>query len=189
LNKWIDSISDRTALDIANRTSKAFLNVADWIRIYGNTQQAQAVVNILLALNIPLTPLIAPTTVAVPAVSDINTLIANIDLLRVAACLPSATGIATLKHDYQAGSSAIAPDYNAVNDWERDLQLIRDCLVTAVDYMVYCGVASAGQPRFWQAHFHTWAWVPAASSPVRHLRCGLSSTGSGLLRQNYFRRY
>jgi hypothetical protein len=36
---WLDPIIDRTQTDIINRTSKAFLNVADWTRIDGNTKE------------------------------------------------------------------------------------------------------------------------------------------------------
>lgn len=189
MSRWIDPITDRTEADILNRTAKAFINIADWLRIYGNSLQAQAAVRVLMALEVELSELPTPAITDFPDVDEINSLIENIDLLREAACLPSATGIVALKHDYLAGPGAVAPYYKDVNDWEKDLEIIRDALVRAVDYLVYCGVAAVGQPRFWQNRFRRWEFVPEAASPVRSPRCGLAISGSGMTRQNLFRRY
>jgi hypothetical protein len=213
---WIEPIYDRTAADITNRTSKAFFNILDWVRIYGNTQQIQAIVNVMLSLSIPITRLTQPAITTIPAVADINSLIDNIEQLRVAACLPVATGAVSLKSNYLAGNSADAPDYIAVNTWEEDIQLIRECLHSAASQVVYCGMANCGQTHLIQVHWRKWRYVFDANDPGRrirtgaimatslnrqnkfrslvdhhrrHTRCGISNCGSGLLRQNGFRRY
>ena len=186
---WRDPITDRTQTDILFRTAKAFLNVSDWLRITGNTEQVQVVVRLMLSLEVPLSALIEPTIITFPRVEDINTLIANIDALQAAACLPAGIGIVPLKYNHIAGSGAVAPDYADVNDWERDLLLIRAWLVTAADYRMTCGVANCGQPRFWQARFRVWPYILPAVSPVRSPRCGLTIAGASLIRQNSWRKY
>lgn len=150
---WLNSITDRTLADIQNRAAKAFFNVADWNRINGNTAEVQAQILSLLGVNVALITLTAPTTTTFPSAASINQLVENIERLRVAACLPSATGIVPLKYDYQAGAGAEAPDYQAVNAWEQALNLMHNLLPQAADYFVSCGVAAAGQARFWQARF------------------------------------
>ena len=187
---WLEPITDRTADDIVNRTAKAFLNVADWLRIRGNTLQAQAVVNILMGLNVQVSDLASPAITTWPSASEINDLIGDIDTLREAAHLPASTGLVELKHDYLAGAGAVAPDYTDVNDWEQDLLLVRDGLAQAASYLVYCGVSGCGQARYWQARFRAWpGYVPPAASPVRRPLAGIAVAGSGYLRQNKFRRY
>jgi hypothetical protein len=150
---WTDPVTDRAMTDLLNRTAKGFLNVADWVRINANTEAVQALVDTLLALDVDLTTLTTPSITTHPTATEINQLIENIELLREAACLPAAAGVLPLKRDYQGGAGAIAPNYEAVNAWERNLSLLYALLVTASDYFVYCGVANAGQSRFWQNRF------------------------------------
>ena len=38
-------ITDRTLTDITTKTAKAFFNVADWVRIYGNAEIINAIVS------------------------------------------------------------------------------------------------------------------------------------------------
>lgn len=189
MSRWNDPITDRTQADIINRTQKAFFNVADWLRIHENTDQARVIVEVLAGIDIDLIPLDAPTIYSFPTVTEINYLIENIEVLRVAAALPGSAGLVDLFDDYQAGAGAIAPDYNAVNNWEQNLLLVHDLLVHAVDYLVYAGVAQAGQTRSWQNRYRRWAFVPAAASPARRVRAGLATAGAGLQRNNSYRRY
>jgi hypothetical protein len=217
MDKWIDPIFDRDQDDIATRTAKAFFNVADWIRINGNTQQVQAVVNIMLGLSIPVTSLPEPSITTIPSVDDVNAFILNIERLRSAAAMPVGTGLVPLKVDYKAGASADAPDYNAVNDWERDVYLIRECLREAVEQVIYCGSFNCGQARLWAVNWRHWqGYVPDANDAHRMIRlgskvgqgftrqnrwrslinrhrrvarCGLSTCGASIIRQNGFRRY
>lgn len=187
---WTEPITDRTADDITNRTAKAFLNVVDWIRINGNARLVNTLVTVLRGLNIEFTELSQPVITTFPSTDDINAFIENIDRLREAAYMPAASGLVALKHDYRAGMSGDSPDYQAVNDWEKDLELLRSLIVTSSDYMIYCGVAAPGQPRFWQVRWRINPnWVQPAASPVRRARSGAAACGTGLMRQNQFRRY
>lgn len=188
-NTWTPAVYDRTATDVTNRTAKAFFNVADWLRIHNNARLANMLTNIYLGLSIPFTELTTPTVTSFPSVEEINTLVENIDLLRESAHLPAATGIVTLDHDYTAGLNGSSPDYLDVNDWERDLDLIRSCLRGAVEQVVHCGVGGCGQQRFWQVRFRVFPFVPVVPSPVRRPRCSVANCGTGLTRQNNFRRY
>ena len=184
---WNEPIYDRTANDVAQRLPKGFFNVADWVRINGNTRQVQAIVNIMLSLNLPFTELAQPSITTIPSVEDINAFVANIERLRAAAYLPVSTGVTPLKTDYKAGNSADAPDYNAVNAWERDLALIRELLVNAANDLIYCGVSNCGQVRPWASRFRNWqGYVPEAIDYRRVPRLGLAA-GTGLTRQNRWR--
>jgi len=188
--RWQEGmIYDRTLVDVTNRTAKAFFNVSDWLRIFGNSKIANQLLNVYLSLAVPFTELSAPTITTFPAVADINTLIQNIDLVRAAAYLPVATGIVALKYDYVAGNGATAPDYTSVNAWEQDIQLIRDYLISSANYLINCGVGTCGQVRFWQVQFRSWIYVSVAGSPVRRPRCGIVSSGSNLMRQTLWRKY
>ena len=189
MTKWTPAVYDRTAQDLVDRTAKAFLNIADWMRLSGNTEYVAAFIRVMTGLNVPLDPVITPTVTHFPSADELNALIGNIDALREAAYLPAGTGIVPLKHDYTAGAGGQSPNYEAVNAWERDLQLVRDCLAAASDYLVYAGVAAVGQPRSWQNQFRRWEWVPDAASPVRRPRTGIAVAGAGYTRQNEFRRY
>ncbi len=151
-SSWVTPITDRSAADILDRTSKAFFNIADWVRINGNTEVVRALVETALSLSITPHTLTEPTTTVFPSAEDINHLIDNIDMLREAACLPDSL-IVPLKHDWLEGILSDAPDYLDVNDWENDLLVIWSLLPAAADYFVYCGVAACGQPRFWQNQF------------------------------------
>lgn len=189
MSKWFYPITDRTATDIVNRTSKAFLNVADWLRIYGNTEQAQALAQVMLATAVTLTDLSAPAITSFPAAAEINTLIENIDLIRQAIAAPTSIGIVALDHDYEAGSGATVPTYVEVNAWENDLLLLREVILVMADDQIFCGVANAGQERHWQARYHAFAYVQPAASWKRTPRAGIATVGSGRTRQNCFRRY
>lgn len=187
MSKWIEPIYDRTALDITNRTPKAFFNILDWARIYGNTQQVQAVINIMLALDIPVTDLSAPSILTIPTADDINALAANIERLRAAAALPTAAGVSVIKTDWKSGSGADAPDFNTVNDWERDLALIRSLTATAAEQALYCGAFDCGAPWMIAHSFQPWrGYVPNANDLRRVPRLS-TVAGAGLTRQNRWR--
>lgn len=150
---WVSPVYDRTATDIANKTSKAYFNVADWTRIYDNSLIARNNVQTQYGLTITFTTLTTPTTATIPSAALINSLILNIERTRQASGLPLGLGLAVLKTNWPEGINALAPDYGDVNDWERDLYLIYTYLPYAVGYAVACGVSRAGQPRFWQNKF------------------------------------
>ncbi len=184
---WTSPITDRTLEDILQRTEKAFFNVSDWLRIYGNSQIVSILVNALLGLGVPFTELEPPAITHFPTADEINDLIANIDRLRQAAALPESSGVVPLKTDWQPGSGAAAPDYEDVNDWERDLDLIRSLLVEAMEYAIFCGVAAAGQPRYWQNRFRRWPHYVKPVDRRRLPRAGVAAAGNGITRANRWR--
>lgn len=148
---WVTPITDRAQTDIDSKTSKGYFNVSDWVRIDGNVD----VVLAMLTSNGYETPsktsLTTPTTTTIPTVSELNSFINNIVILQEVVYLGSS--LATLKHDYQPGANADAPDFNDVNDWENNLLVMYDSIPKAVDFRIACGVARAGQERFWQNQF------------------------------------
>jgi hypothetical protein len=186
---YLDPITDRSATDIAAKTAKAFFNVADWARIYGNAQVAKVLIETLNAVEITFTAIAEPTIASMARASAINTLCANIENIRAGTSLPEIVGIIDLKTDWGTGPTSAAPYYITVNQWEAMIDALRAAMVLSVDYRVYCGVAVVGQARFWQSYFRVYTWVENDPSPTRHARTGVPNTGSGLTHQNKFRRY
>lgn len=189
MSKWQKPITDRTATDILNRTSKAFFNIADWLRIHGNTEQVRLLLRLVTGIEAVKPDAVTISTSTFVSADAINDLVKTIDDLRQSVKLPPIDGIKPLRYDYIAGAGGTSPTYLDVNDWERDLELVRDCLIKIADYIVYCGVAAAGQPRHWQARYRRWAWVQPAAEPVRRPRTGLAICGTGMTRQNTWRKY
>lgn len=188
MTTYTTPIFDRTVDDISARTAKAFFNLSDWMRVYGNAQIVNAIVSALNG-HIAFDTVVEPTITTIPTVTELNTLLANIERLRVGSGLPPIEGITSIKHDWIEGSAADAPDYLDANDWEKVLDVIFHSVVLSTDYRVYCGVAGAGQPRLYQARWRVHGWVPDSVSPVRRARTGVATTNTGLTRNNSFRRY
>jgi hypothetical protein len=120
---YVTPVTDRTSADIAARNSKAFMNVADWSRIYSNSQLVNSLAAIMLDTGIVFNILSTPTITTIPNVTDLNTLTGNIERVRVAviAVLPTLTEI---KDDYEAGPDKTAPKYTDVNLWESVLDAV-----------------------------------------------------------------
>jgi len=189
MTPYLEPVTDRTAADISAKTAKAFLNVADWARIYGNAQVAHVLVETLNQIEVTFTTIADPTIASMARASAINTLCTNIENIRAGSSLPDIVGIIDLKTDWATGPTAASPDYITVNEWEAMIEALRAAMVLSVEYRVYCGVAAVGQARFWQNRFRVYTWVQDDPSPIRNARAGISTTGSGLTRQNKFRRY
>jgi hypothetical protein len=151
---WVTPIYDRTLADVTGRTSKAYFNVADWSRIYGNIDYLHDLFVTMMGVDVTLAALTTPTITTIPTVADINALIEEIDLLRQATSFQPSAGVVPLIYDYQAGNMVPSPSYISVNDWEKDLDLMRVLLLRMSDDLISCGVASCGQAHFWQARFH-----------------------------------
>jgi hypothetical protein len=183
---WDSPIYDRSITDITTPTSKGFFNVADWVRINGNTEIVNTLINVLKSLSITFDTLTPPTITTIPNIDDVNDFVDNIERIRAASGVPLATGLVALKNDYTSGG--IAPDYTTVNDWERDLKLLREYLVKYAYYSVYCGVGGCGQTRMWQVRFRMFPFAMPADS-IRSMRTGVGECGTGLTRLNKFRRY
>lgn len=120
---YTTAVTDRTQTDITNRTSKAFLNVADWTRIYTNAQLTASYGELVKGSYIVFTPIAPATTTTWPSVTDLNTLLANINRIRTAFLtnLPSLTAV---KEDWTAGQGSIAPNYTHVNQWEANVDAV-----------------------------------------------------------------
>jgi hypothetical protein len=187
--RYITPIYDRAESDIENRTSKAFFNVTDWARIHNNTQVAQLLVEALLSIDITSNTVTPPTMTTIPTVTQLNEFLENIETLRLASALPEITGLVAIKYDWIAGRMAGTPDYLVVNDWERVLDIVYNAIARSVEYAIYCGVGAVGQPRFYQHRFRRYGWVQPSDTPSRHARAGVATCGTGLTRNNSYRRY
>ncbi len=150
---WLPSITDRDAADLIARVPKAFFNVEDWMRIDQHTLYCQEQILALLGVDVTLNTLTVPDITTIPTAAEINELIENIDRLRLAVSFPAALGLVALDYDYEAGTGAVAPDYEDVNAWENDLKLLKEGLEQAAGYFIPCGVGTSGQSHLWQARF------------------------------------
>jgi hypothetical protein len=157
---WVTPITDRTQSDIVARNSKAFFNVADWQRIYDDTQYVANQVASLLGISVTLTSLSTPTITTIPAVADINTLIANVETVKAAILgYYALTGTNVLKTDWAVGVDQPSPNYVIVNLWENNLDVMH-------------------------------AWLTASLALTRRFaRTGVAPTGAGMTRQNLWRAY
>jgi hypothetical protein len=183
-------VTDRAAADITGRTAKAFINMVDWARIYSNAQFIHTLLETISGYGVTFNAITAWTVTTIPTVAEFNILLANIERLRLASNLPAITGFTEIKDDWIAGTAAESPDYVDANLWEFVIDTIYHGVYRATAYGIYCGVATAGQIRFYQ---HRWReypdWVPDAGSPTRKARAGIAIAGAGMMRNNKFRRY
>ena len=150
---WITPIYNRTLADVTNKTSIGVFNVLDWNRITGNIAVVLVMANANVLLNIAQNSLTQPTATTIPSVVDINNLAQNIELIRAAIGIPITTGCVPINYAYQSGMNGISPNYNAVNTWELDLNLIYIYLPPIINYREPCGVAACGQAHFRQNLF------------------------------------
>lgn len=187
--RYIEAITNRAQSDIDSLTAKAFFNIVDWQRIYNNSQVAKAIVDFLLSINVSFDELTEPSITTIPTVTEINTLLANIERIRDASGLPEINGISEIFASWQEGAGANAPDYLNVNEWEQILEYLVKSFPAMLDYQIYCGVASVGQIRFYQNKFRRLTYIPDDPAFVRRARTGISNSGVGLTRNNGFRRY
>ena len=187
--RFLKPITDRTAADLLARNSKAFLNVADWHRIYGNAQLANQLLNSLLDADLDFPESVLPDITSFPSIAEVNELLNALEQMRLESGLPALPGLVELRTDWLAGGSAQAPDYLDLNAWERVIEVLFSSAGLVAENFVYCGVAAAGQPRFYQHRWRQFQWVPDALAPVRRARTGAAKTGTGLKRQNQYRRY
>ena len=188
MTKFITPIYDRTLADISSRTPKAFFNVADWRRVYGNSQIVNDLLFILFGNDVDFDTLTEPVITTIPTVTAVNTMLENIERVRLACGLPTIAALGEIKTDWAEGSAADAPDYIDANQWEEIINAVFVGLGYSVEYLVYCGVANVGQPRFYQHRFRQFqGWVKPVIIPLRMPRTGVAAAGQSLLRQNRFR--
>lgn len=136
---YITPITDRALSDVTTLTAKGYFNcvagvtiggvtsVNDWGRVYGNAQFVNAEILAVAGHAVPFTTITAPTTAQNPTtmVAMFNSLLANIEAMRVyintigAAIAPITTLV------YTAGAGTYAPNYTDVNQWESCLDQIK----------------------------------------------------------------
>lgn len=127
MSGYTTPVTDRAASDIVARNSKAFINVADRVRIYHNSYLVSALASVELGTTITFNALTDPTTTSFPTVTEWNTLLANIEAVRLAVAALSIPGTSTgIKDDWEAGPGKHAPDYTDANLWESTLDAIWD---------------------------------------------------------------
>lgn len=119
-------VTDRTAADIVAKNSKAYFNVADWTRVYNNSQLVNSLVTVMLDERITFDTLTAPTIATIPTVTDFNTMIANIERTRFEVAANTPIVAVEIKDDWAAGFNQDAPDYIDANLWESTLDAIWD---------------------------------------------------------------
>lgn len=151
---WISPVTDRSYVDIANRTSKAFMNTSDFERIDGNTDVIRALLDDLYGLVPAHTDPTAPTIETIPHRSLINDLIGNINACSAAAIVSDSKRPAALP-TYSAGSG---PNWQAVNAWEQALATLYQAVPLAAAYWLHTGVPAAGQDRAYQARWRSRRW-------------------------------
>lgn len=185
---FITPITDRTITDDLDGTDKSFFNVVDWIRIYGNTAYVRALMVVLRGINVDYEALAEPTTAVFPSADDMNAFIQNIENIRTASGLGTSGGLKVLKADYEAIENSEVPDFEDVNDWERNLSRLKSLTIAVSVYLVFCGVAGCGQARHWQNRYRNF-FIQPVNNPVRRPLAGVAECGSGMTRQHGFRRY
>lgn len=124
---YVTAVTDRVLSDATTPTSKGRLNVSDWTRIYGNTKLTNSFVVIETSTPIVFNLVAAPTTsTAMSSVHTMtNTLLANIERLRLAVVGESVSGTSTeIIDDWMAGIDEDAPDYTDANLWESTVDAI-----------------------------------------------------------------
>lgn len=189
MTKFIRPIYDRTALDIANQTYKAFFNVTDWQRIYTNIRLLRELISALQKYDTPFAELAEPTTSTIPTAAFINTLIQNIENIRIWWGIPNYQGMVPLTTTWIPGIAGTSPTYLDVNAWEKVLSIVFNNVDENAEYQIYAGVATTGQPRLYQHRWRQLLWVPPSVTPVRRPRNNAFNCGVNMTRQNMFRRY
>ncbi len=121
-------ITDRDAADIAAQNSKAFWNVADWVRVYGNSLETNTHLNSEFSTSISFDAISAVVNTDIPTIAEINEFLANIERMRAwvvdnTVFYPAALDT-EIKDDYTAGQSETAPSYINVNRWESHIDLM-----------------------------------------------------------------
>ncbi len=187
---YTDPVTDRTLADITGKTAKGYFNLADWQRIYNNALALNALIASVYGVTVEFTAIAEPTITTWPSVTDVNALLVNIENMRAYLSVPDGIGLLDLKTDWLAGGSVDAPDYENVNEWERQVDLMLNAIAASLSYRVYCGVAAVGQVRYYQVRWRDlYVWVQPSASPVLRPRTGVAICGRSMVHQNKFRRY
>jgi len=117
---YTTAIIDRVLSDITTPTSKGYMNVVDFVRIYENAKLVNSLTAIMLASPIAFTYVTAPTIATISGTYVMfSTLLANIELIRLAVVALAIAGTSTVIE-----SNIQTFDYRDVNLWESTLDAI-----------------------------------------------------------------
>jgi len=155
---YVTPITNRSAADLLAKNSKAYFNVADWARIYGNAQYVNAEIQTKTGWVVPFITATTPTTSSIPAVSDFNNLLANIEAMRQYVCAAMSIVIApfyTLV--WVAGPGNLAPSYIDVNQWESVIDQIKTNMDNYVGVFIRSGLGISGSSLVQSHRFRTYA--------------------------------
>ena len=122
--KYIQSITDRTRLDVVNRTSKGYMNLSDWMRIYGNVRLVSTFGFFLEG--IPFTEITEPTLSYILNEEEVNTLVNNI--IEIVYVFGTPAQLALLRNDWGGVDS---PKYSDVNAWESVIDALLNIVTAA----------------------------------------------------------
>lgn len=126
---YITPITDRTAADVTAKNSKAYLNIVDWNRIYNNSVETHDYILAKIGADVDFDELNEVAIDDIPNKTDLNTLLTNIENMRVWEEGVFSLGLDEVKDDWDEGYSADAPDYEDANLWEQTI----DDIYNAVD--------------------------------------------------------
>lgn len=124
MSGYTTPITDRTAADITAKNSKAYFNVADWIRIYRNAQLTSSLVEIFVNAQKLFLTVPTPTISTIPSGIAFNTLLFNIETLRTASPTFEAIAPNEISYNWLSGAGRNAPKYTDVNLWETTIHAI-----------------------------------------------------------------
>lgn len=136
---WSTPITNRSQADINAQNSKAFLNVADWNRIYDNSVVVQGLFTSEIGYTFDFDTQSAQTTADVPTRTLLNQMLANIERMRFWSAtylgdyiFPDSLFV-EIKDDWLDGHTNTAPNFTHVNSWEYVLLVMYNILSSWTD--------------------------------------------------------
>ena len=135
--KYIQSITDRTRFDVVNGTSKGYMNLSDWLRIYGNVRLLHTIEATMIGA--AFTEIREMDASSIVTDDEINTLVDNIRSIGSEWAAPSLWD--SLRNDWGEIDS---PKYSDVNAWES----VTDALLNTVIAAFTDWDTSTGTGRF-----------------------------------------
>jgi hypothetical protein len=117
---WTTPITDRAQSDIDNLTAKAYMNAADWQRIYIDAYFMSQIIGTTFDF------VTLPSVTGFPTITGLNNLCHNIERLRQA--LPLA-GLTPIKYTWLEGINKTTPNFTNVNQWESTLLALEQYFV------------------------------------------------------------
>lgn len=139
---YVAGIFDRTQTDIDNRTSKAYIDQGDWIRIYNNSLIVRNLIEPILGLSIIFETIPVPNTTDIPTILNLNKLTGNIERARIVAEAIGANK--AIKYNWEAGASKDAPNYIDVNLWEKTMDVLNTAYSVSPVRFGRTGVSECG---------------------------------------------